>query len=164
MKIETASPLTACCQIAGCSLFYGKTDISQAGIYSNAANSCLVCIGIACMLYPSVYACALVSIVLRCQKGMPGLFPVLFCDAEEPLPSAGTGSSASSYGLSYVAGKPFSWSRISSFGRLFAHFADIQDVMHKRWNPRIQKQNICCQAIRDSQWVYGVWYVAFSPL
>ena len=95
--------MTACCQIAGCSLFYGKTDISQAGIYSNAANSCLVCIGIACMLYLSVYACALVSIVLRCQNGMPGLFPVLFCDAEEPLPSAGTGSSASSYGLSCVA-------------------------------------------------------------
>lgn len=99
MKIETAGAVGAGRQIAGRGLFYGKTDISQAGIYSNAANSCLVCIGIACMLYPSVYACALVSIVLRCQKGMPGLFPVLFCDAEEPLPGAGTGSSASSYGL-----------------------------------------------------------------
>lgn len=131
MKIETASPLTACCQIVGCSLFYGKTDISQAGIYSNAANSCLVCIGIACMLYPSVYACALVSIVLRCQKGMPGLFPVLFCDAEEPVPSDGTGSSASSYGLSCVAGKPFSCSGKASFECFFVYYIDIQEVMYR---------------------------------
>ena len=81
------------------------------------------------MLHPSVYACALVSVDLRCQKGMPGFFPASFCDAEEPLPSAGTGSSACSYGLSCVAGKPFSCSRISSFGRLFVHCADIQGVM-----------------------------------
>ena len=120
--------MTACCQIAGCSLFYGKTDISQAGIYSNAANSCLVCIGIACMLYPSVYACALVSIVLRCQKGMPGLFPVLFCDAEQALPQAHTGFPVWRESLFREAGFPLSdaFPRISLISRMLCICAEIR--------------------------------------